>query len=519
MRTRKFTLLAVMAPVAALLVTLPAQTASAASQTYTNACRNSAVGTNWDQINVTNNMTSPTGPVPAGSSVTLSGISTTMSIPGAIFVAGYNLGLLTPGLNNIPGDIKQVIDATNATPASQTTNTVSTTLSTTITDPDGTPGSGDETATDASATVNFADLTWTAGASGTMNFAEHNDPAVTGVAGGGLIAIANLAGGAIKVQFHCTSGTVAGSNPGVPTFSNAPTVTSTPIAGVLAANAGTDQSTTPGAAVTLNGSASGGTSPYSFAWTQTSGTTVTLSGANTASPTFTAPSPLTTESLGFQLQVTDSTSPTPQIATDSVNVTVNVTPPPPPVCSQPGSSCTDAQNFRVTVGAGTLVISTPYTAENPFDLGTMTVDPTGTFMHAQADFGNTANLANGVTVTDTRTGSNTWTAQVSAGDFASGANTINSCNLGFTGVTPQYISGNALQSGVVTTDVPNGGSAAIAAAGDTACTTGLRGPAAHTFATATPGLGSVYITGVMDLYAPTSAPAGIYDAIVTFTIS
>jgi hypothetical protein len=106
---------------------------------------------------------------------------------------------------------------------------VDTTLSTTITDPNGIKGTGDETATDASASVTFADETWTAGASGTINFAEHNDTAIDGATGGGIVAIAKLLGGAIKVQFHCTSGSVTGSSPGTPTFSNAPYFAATQI--------------------------------------------------------------------------------------------------------------------------------------------------------------------------------------------------------------------------------------------------------------------------------------------------
>ncbi|GMA86694.1 hypothetical protein GCM10025868_19440 [Angustibacter aerolatus] len=36
-----------------------------------------------------------------------------------------------------------------------------------------------------------------------------------------------------------------------------------------------------------------------------------------------------------------------------------------------GSVCTDDQAFQVTVDAGTIVIATPYTPANPFDLGSM----------------------------------------------------------------------------------------------------------------------------------------------------
>ena len=226
-KRRRIAVLGVLAAVAASIFVLPASSASAADQTYTNACRNSAVGTNWDQVNVTMGATSPSTAV-TGTNYTLSGIHQDLAVPGAIFVAGYNLGLLTTGSNTIPADLHSIIDAANTTQLSQSTNTVTTTLTTTISDPDTVPGSGDETATDASSSVSFADQTWTAGAaSTTSDFAEHNDTAITGAAGGGIIAIASLAGGLIHVGFHCTAGSVTGSNPGTPTFSNAPTLTST----------------------------------------------------------------------------------------------------------------------------------------------------------------------------------------------------------------------------------------------------------------------------------------------------
>jgi hypothetical protein len=65
----------------------------------------------------------------------------------------------------------------------------------------------------------------------------------------------------------------------------------------VATDAGADQTVQQGQRVTLDGSASANAT--SFAWAQTSGPAVTLTGANTAVATFTAPTTATT--LGFQL--------------------------------------------------------------------------------------------------------------------------------------------------------------------------------------------------------------------------
>jgi len=58
----------------------------------------------------------------------------------------------------------------------------------------------------------------------------------------------------------------------------------------------------------LNGSASGGTSPYTYIWTQTNGQKVTLSDSNIMNPSFTAPdlAMAKTELLTFELSVMDA---------------------------------------------------------------------------------------------------------------------------------------------------------------------------------------------------------------------
>ena len=180
-------------------------------------------------------------------------------------------------------------------------------------------------------------------------------------------------------------------------------------------------------------------------------------------------------------------------------------------------------NSTVTVGipAGTLTITTPYTATNPFQLGTATLNAPGTEFTATAPFGNAATPQNGVTVTDTGIGSQPWTASVAGTDFTSGANVINGQNLTFTQVTPSYLSGNAYSAtGIVvgtedvTDTLPGGLPYAAAATGSD----GVKG-GPHAFAqTTTPGAGSVYVYGNLNLVAPTSSPAGTYTATLTFTI-
>ncbi len=87
------------------------------------------------------------------------------------------------------------------------------------------------------------------------------------------------------------------------------------------ANAGVDRTVASGELVTLDGSASsdpeGG---LSYSWVQTAGPTVSLTGATTATPTFTAPNILIGSGVvAFTLTVTDAANAT---ATDAVIVNV-----------------------------------------------------------------------------------------------------------------------------------------------------------------------------------------------------
>lgn len=87
------------------------------------------------------------------------------------------------------------------------------------------------------------------------------------------------------------------------------------------ANAGNDQIVNESADVNLNGNLSDDSdgSIASYSWTQTAGTSVTINDANTATPSFTAPSVISDTLLMFSLVVTDNNG-----DTDTASVTITV---------------------------------------------------------------------------------------------------------------------------------------------------------------------------------------------------
>lgn len=110
------------------------------------------------------------------------------------------------------------------------------------------------------------------------------------------------------------------------------------------ADAGTDQTVASGVVVTL--SAAGSTDPdvgdvLNYAWSQSSGTGVTLSDSAAVSPTFTAPTldPADpSETLIFSLLVSDDQGGT--SAADTVTITVDP-PAAPATCETAGQTCAD----------------------------------------------------------------------------------------------------------------------------------------------------------------------------------
>src|SRR4051794_35555196 len=85
--------------------------ASADAATFTNACKNSATANN-NQITVTMTANAP-AIVNGGATVALTNTQQTLSVPGAISVAGYNLGFGTEGDNNVDSTVVTTIEGAN----------------------------------------------------------------------------------------------------------------------------------------------------------------------------------------------------------------------------------------------------------------------------------------------------------------------------------------------------------------------------------------------------------------------
>lgn len=93
--------------------------------------------------------------------------------------------------------------------------------------------------------------------------------------------------------------------------------TTIPVAGSVVANAGTAQTINlPTTSITLTGSATLGTAPYTYLWVKTFGTGGTITSSTNATTTVTG---LSVGTYTFQLQVTDATA-----GTSNNNVTITV---------------------------------------------------------------------------------------------------------------------------------------------------------------------------------------------------
>ena len=183
-------------------------------------------------------------------------------------------------------------------------------------------------------------------------------------------------------------------------------------------------------------------------------------------------------------------------------------------CAQTGSQCTDIQNIQATIPVGTLVLTTPYTATNPLDLGTLALNS------GLTEYTSAATAFNNIQIVDTRAGDLPWTLAALASNLSDGGTNAGSLicgqNVGLTGLASTPGPGFA---GTVTTDNNPVPTAAVAPSGG-ACagTAGLGGATPHTVATASAGLGTDVLNGTLTLVAPTSTEPGLFKGTITFTV-
>ncbi|MBZ5537775.1 MAG: hypothetical protein LAO31_17610 [Acidobacteriia bacterium] len=174
------------------------------------------------------------------------------------------------------------------------------------------------------------------------------------------------------------------------------------------ANAGAAQTVPSGSLVTLNGSASTGTAPLTFAWVQAAAdpNQVLLTGANTANPTFTAPLVAAPVVLNFTLTVSNSAG----ASSASMTVTVNAAAAPTAIAPAPQTvisgtpvtltaTCTDPQGLACTFSwlqtSGAPIVLNP----NPFSGATISFTltlPVGTTTSTVLQFQVTATNSAGV---------------------------------------------------------------------------------------------------------------------------
>lgn len=502
---RKGAIATILGMLAAMLaVLLPASPAAAAVQT--NACSNTASPNNT-QLNVDTTGTAPASVAP-GQQFTLSGISQTLFLPGALFIAGYNLGLLPPGLNNVPGDIKTTIAGTNTVEGTQTTPVTPVGVVFTITDPDGIRGSGDETATDAQVTVNYPNQTWTAGASGQIAFREATIPLA--VDQGGIVIHATV-GGIITVGFRCSPGTVTPPDPGTIAlidpaaafFTTQIVVPPTaPVANNDSASVGANQATSINV-VANDTDANGNLNPASV-------TIVTPPTAGTASPnpdgTVTYTNTAAANSDSFTYTVADTG--TPPLVSNAATVNIAVL---SGQCDATAAACSLSQTIQSQViGASmTLDQAGALVSLNPITLNGQPQTTTGAL--------------NGLTVTNARGTDAGWslTGEM-VGDFSDGTGDgvcpasdpstwDNHCvpgdNLGW---TPS--------AHVAHTQIPGDVAAVTAGSAVSPFSPGLGGAQALCTSAATHSGGTFACGGGVALAIPASAAAGTYAGTLQLTL-
>jgi hypothetical protein len=189
------------------------------SRTTVNACK-SSITTTYSDLAWTLSGTATFDP--GSGKVTLSNSTVAVSIPSTLLVAGYNAGVLVVGVNGIPTTVYVARSATDFLGAVTTqVDHFTVTVTTTVTDPDGVPGSGDESATPLTVNHSLPDMVATP-AGGGVSFAQAAPGSIGSVplgTNGAPIAVggsvfAQATAGSIKANFDCFPGTTIIDPPG-----------------------------------------------------------------------------------------------------------------------------------------------------------------------------------------------------------------------------------------------------------------------------------------------------------------
>jgi len=109
---------------------------------------------------VTIEISSDAAPQPhLGDPITLSNTKVTVKVPLDLLIQGYNFGILANG-QVIPATLDLVIAGSNTTEGSHTYATIHSNSKLVVHDPDGTPGTDDETADPLSVTTSLPNTVW-----------------------------------------------------------------------------------------------------------------------------------------------------------------------------------------------------------------------------------------------------------------------------------------------------------------------------------------------------------------------
>lgn len=329
-------------------VTSGAVSAAPGTATTTNACLSNATAT-YSDLDWTLTGTATPAPFTLGNAggITLGNATVAVNVPATLLIAGYNLGLLAVGPNDIPLAVVVTRQATNVDIGGGVKgtlvkkDTLNLTVTTVITDPNGVPGTGDEDATPLAVNQPLPDWTVTP-LGGNVVFSQAAPGSLGTVPGqatpanGSVYASASVAGGLVKANFDCFPGNFIPSAPGAtsgPTFTPATSIAAFENAVVVApptAPTCTNETASVGVgqSVPINvgdncddvNEAQGGGSPFVFTITDNTG--VDVPNTNGAF-TYTAPATDPGAPVVYTFTATDVTNLTSEQGTITITVLAN----------------------------------------------------------------------------------------------------------------------------------------------------------------------------------------------------